>query len=306
MRHSLYWDDFESRIKETANCINNNLPVPVRRVAVFVTDRCNLKCQYCNLPQHGHTMDETRFDNIINKHKEAIFHITGGEPSIVKWLYPYLKTHQGRFHLNTNAIIEPPFDNIQRLKISLDSHIPEVWNKLVGLEGAFDRVVNNIKKSLDKTTTSITCVINKSNYQALPDFVRFCNNNFPGLYAVFFSVYKGTNPNFVLDTKDVDLFFNNIKPQLESILPQESLALLQETIDDKVRVMQGVRFPNNTGRCYVSLSERVYDWEKEGYCSHLYRDGVYNCPSMYTHAKCLYGCNQKLVAFNNEVAKLLV
>ena len=94
--------DVESRIKETANCINNNLPVPVRRVAVFVTDRCNLKCQYCNLPQHGHTMDETRFDNIINKHKEAIFHITGGEPSIVKWLYPYLKTHQGRFHLNTN------------------------------------------------------------------------------------------------------------------------------------------------------------------------------------------------------------
>jgi MoaA/NifB/PqqE/SkfB family radical SAM enzyme len=251
-------------------------------------------------------MDEARFDKIVNTHKDAIIHITGGEPSIVKWLYPYLKSHQGRFHLNTNAIVEPPFSNIQRLKISLDSHRPEVWDKLVGLPGAFDKVISNIRKSLDKTTTSITCVLNKQNYKTLPDFVRFCNDNFPGLYAIFFSVYKGTNPSFVLNTEDVNNFFGNIKPQLESLLPQESLALLQETIDDKVRIMRGVRFPNNnTGPCYISLSERVYDWEKEGYCNHLYRDGVYNCPSNTTSAKCLYGCNQKLVAFNNEVAKLL-
>lgn len=48
MRHSLYWDDFQKRIDEAKYSIHNGTEIPVRRVAVFITERCNMKCVYCN------------------------------------------------------------------------------------------------------------------------------------------------------------------------------------------------------------------------------------------------------------------
>jgi MoaA/NifB/PqqE/SkfB family radical SAM enzyme len=182
--------------------------------------------------------------------------------------------------------------------------MPNYWESLTRVKGSFQKVVSNIKKSLDKTITSITCTVTHQNLDHLSKFVDFCNAEFPGLYATFFSVYKGNNPEFAFTHEDVDKFMHEIKPQLEAKLQPESLALLQETVDEKTRLMQSVRFPENSNTpCYIHLSERVYDWEKETSCSHLYRDRVFT--NEVPHQKCLYGCNRKLVAFNQEVHKIL-
>ncbi|CAB4131583.1 COG0535 Predicted Fe-S oxidoreductases [uncultured Caudovirales phage] len=304
LRSSLYWDAFEKRAEETSRCLKTGIPVPVRRVAIFVTDRCNLRCKYCSMTTIGHTMSKERFVDIVGRHKDAIIHITGGEPSTVPWLYSTLALQEGNFHLNTNAVIEPPYWHVQRLKVSLDSHIPDEWDELVGVKGAFNKVVSNVQKSIDKTVTSITCLMSSKNFRQLPAFVDFCNKEFPGLYAIFFSVYKGNNKESVMSSSDVEEFFRDVKPLLEERLLPESLALFQETIDEKCRLLQGIRFPqNNVKTCYLSLSERVYDWEKESHCSHLYRDNVIG--GAVPHEKCLYGCNRRLVSFNQEVEQLM-
>ena len=122
------------------------------------------------------------------------------------------------------------------------------------------------------------------------------------LYAVFFSVYKGTNPKFSIDECTANDFFANIKPIMDCFLDKESKALFNETIDEKMRLMQGVRFPDNDcGICFLSLSEVVYRWDgTKSACSHLFRDGILNIPGQ-KHAKCKYGCNRRLVDFNNLV-----
>jgi hypothetical protein len=76
---------------------------------------------------------------------------------------------------------------------------------------------------------------------------------------MFFSVYKGTNKNFVLDREVSDEIFNFIIPKMKKLLgDSESLRLLEETIDEKKRIIQGVRFPENEQNlCYLSMSERV-------------------------------------------------
>lgn len=111
MRNSLYWDNFNTRIDETASAIKSGTDVPVRRVAVFITEKCNFNCKYCNSHHKNKTMSQGKFMDIIDQYgDQAIIHITGGEPSVVPWLYPLLQ-EQGdkyQFHLNTNAFIAPP------------------------------------------------------------------------------------------------------------------------------------------------------------------------------------------------------
>ena len=254
-------------------------------------------------------MSQKVFEEIVARYGQtAIIHITGGEPSVVPWLYPFLEATGDicRYHLNTNAFIMPPARAIQRLKVSLDSHDRDYWNNLVGVN-AFDRVVANIKKCIPDTVVSVTYTLTKENYRRAADFAAFARREFPGVYAVFFSVYKGTNPRFVFDATDAEIFFKITMPILKNILPEESLRLMEETLDEKRRIMEGVRFPqNNDNRpCYISMSERVFDSAGNvSLCSHLYRDKVHHT-TPEKHAKCAYGCNRRLVAFNEEVAARL-
>lgn len=308
MYNSLYWDDFERRIEETVNHIGNKTTLPIRRVAVFITNRCNFRCKYCKVNFASDELSEERFNQVVDLYgNDAIIHITGGEPSVVKWLYSYIENRKGiRFHLNTNAFLEPP-SNIKRLKVSLDSFRENYFNELVGNKFAFKRVVNNIKEKSKSVVTSITCVLNKENYMDSPKFMEFCRKEFPNLYAVFFSVYKGDDKRFVFNEGDANTFFNIIRPKLENEMDKESLYLFKETIDEKNRILAGVRFPENKANkiCYLSLSERVIDWKGNEYnCSHLYRDGICHKDSG-KDVKCLYGCNRRLVMFNEEVERRL-
>ena len=305
---SKYWDDFERRIGETVTALKAGTPIKVRRVAVYITDRCNFRCGYCNVHFGREEMTEAQFDAIIKEHgQDAIIHITGGEPSLVPWLYDYIDRTPGvRFHLNTNAFLATP-RNVQRLKVSLDSCKEQDFDKLVHVRGAFQHVVANIKECSPRVVTSITCVLSKQTYAQAPEFMRFVRREFPDLYAVFFSCYKGNNPEFAMTQENADQFFDVIRPQLEAEMDKESLELFRETATEKFRVFGKERFPENTtgALCYLSMSERVYNHRGEQFrCSHLFRDQVFNCDSQIQLA-CRSGCNRRLVQFNEEVARRL-
>lgn len=305
---SLYWDDFERRIYETVDCIKNHKEIPIRRVAVFITDMCNFRCKYCNVKFQKNQMALETFDEIVKKYgKSAIIHITGGEPSLVPWLYEYVEKTPGvRFHLNTNAFLTPP-KNLKRLKISLDTHIEKDFDNLVQKEGAFKNVVNNIRESSKNVITSITCVLGKNTYKNAPEFMKWCRIQFPDVYAVFFSCYKGDSHDFKMTESEANDFFYNIKPELEKEMNKESYELLNETIEEKFRIFGNKRFPENKlgNKCYISLSELVFDPKGNEYkCSHLFRDKVMNNNSEIC-TSCVSGCNRRLVMFNQEVEKKL-
>jgi MoaA/NifB/PqqE/SkfB family radical SAM enzyme len=251
-------------------------------------------------------MSEECFMGVLDKYgSSAIIHITGGEPSCVPWLYPLLRERGDdfRFHLNTNAFKRPPAESVKRLKVSLDSDNDAYWDNLVGVRGAWDRVVRNVQMASEQTNTSITYTLTQQNYQAAPRFAAFARRTFPNLYATFFSIYKGDDRRFVMDDLAASEFFENVRPALLDALDDESRALLLETLDEKRRLLQGVRFeqPKNLP-CYLSMSERVIGPDgSESCCSHLYRDGIKLTTPSKTD-RCAYGCNQRLVAFNKAVA----
>jgi MoaA/NifB/PqqE/SkfB family radical SAM enzyme len=222
-------------------------------------------------------------------------------------LYPLIeeKSKDYNFHLNTNAFIAPPSKSVKRLKVSLDSTNGTKWNDIVGRAGAWERVVQNIKEACNDTTVSITFTLSKKTFREAVDFSNFCSKEFPNLYAVFFSVYKGNNPEYELSKEDADEFFSNIYPKLIPTLNIESRSLIEETIDEKRRLMSGTRFEQNipSGICYLAMSERVVTpTGMVSTCSHLYRDRIIR-DTIEKHSKCQYGCNRRLVAFNEEVFK---
>ena len=310
MRKSKYWDDFERRAKETSLCISQKAIVPIRRAAIFVTDRCNFRCKYCNHKKQKNTMSQQTFQKILSKYgSTAIIHITGGEPSLCDWLYPFLDKNKDnyRFHLNTNAYIYPPAHAVKRLKISLDGYNEREWDFLVGRKGAFKIVCENIQKATKETNVSITFTLNRTNLENAVDFTKFCNKKFPNLYAIFFSIYKGNDQRFIISREQASFFFKEVKNKLLQNLNKESRALLCETIDEKRRLLEGVRFlqPLNLP-CFLSMSERVFSPMGDEYtCSHLYRDNIFMTDTQKVN-RCQYGCNQRLVQFNKEVETMLV
>ena len=53
------------------------------------------------------------------------------------------------------------------------------------------------------------------------------------------------------------------------------------------------------------MSERVFNWKgKEYNCSHLFRDRIFLNNSQKVK-QCKYGCNRRLVKFNQELEKEL-
>lgn len=308
---SEYWDDFERRAVETAQCIKDGTKVPVRRVAIFITNKCNFRCSYCNHVRGPKTLNSGMFNELFYRYgKDCIYHITGGEPSTVPWLNPAIYHFAARgykINLNTNAYARPPAEWVQRLKVSLDSFAADECNALYGVRHAFERVTRNIKRCSPLCDLSITFTMGVHNYKKAPLFAKWSLQEFPKQMATFFSIYKGTDPRFAWTEEAVEDFWTNYRPQLiENLGDTESGELFRETCTEPRRILQGKRFPENMDTaklCYLSLSERVVSPAGKIYgCSHLYRDGIYTNDGR-KHEKCQYGCNLRLVKFNQEVER---
>ena len=136
---------------------------------ISITDRCNLRCLYCNprLPgkklQHKEVL---RYEEILRIARLSVrlginkIRVTGGEPLVRKGCCEFLEklaTIDGLedISLTTNGILLKPHINkllsagIRRLNISLDTLKPEKYQKITGYDG-FDQVWEGIQQALEK------------------------------------------------------------------------------------------------------------------------------------------------------------
>ncbi|MCX5883276.1 MAG: GTP 3',8-cyclase MoaA [Deltaproteobacteria bacterium] len=133
---------------------------------ISITDRCNLKCQYCSprhlIPKLSHE-EILSYEEILHLVRIAVqlgiskVRITGGEPLIRKGVHEFIQElHQVDgicdISLTTNGVLLK--DNVDaliaaglhRINISLDTLDPEKFMKITGVD-AFDRVWEGIQKA---------------------------------------------------------------------------------------------------------------------------------------------------------------
>lgn len=297
-----FWDRMAERESETVSALKSGKVPKIFRFAMHLTSACNLRCQYCNEGHKPDVMNRDLFHNTaLLAGVNGTLHVTGGEPMIVNWLEDEIQSLYGvtRFALNTNLTIRPKEKTCEalfRVKTSLDDYDAERWNKLVG-GNVFNKVCDNIKyvSNLVKYT-SVSYTATHRNAERVERFIDFCYKNFPSLYSLSISFYKG-NSEMALTSKDIEVISRACE-QLDA----NSRRVFFET-----HKLTGNYFPDNLTRpCYLSLTERLYDcYGTEYYCSHMFRDKVKAPGKPGEEQCCVTGCNARFNAFNKKIQDAL-
>jgi len=302
---NIFWDRIAERTTETISALRAGKPIPIIRYAVHVTSACNMRCQYCHdRKPSGQMIDRVLFAELCRRAgKGGIVHITGGEPSLVPWIYDEIRQNKDltKFAWNSNLLRLPPDDVLEalfRIKTSLDDYHADRWNTLVGGD-FFDTVVANIKWAIRVTKhVSVSFVATHQSAHRFDNFIRFCQDEFPGLFSISASFYKGNeNAELSLDQDDLAILFEHA-----DLLDSTSKQIFYSTHDSNKN-----EFPENLQiPCYLSMSERLFDeFGREFFCSHLFRDGVMapGRPGLDHH--CVTGCNARFYKFNKEIQDVL-
>ncbi|MDM8535314.1 GTP 3',8-cyclase MoaA [Desulfobacterales bacterium HSG17] len=161
---------------------------------VSITDRCNLRCLYCDTRPREQIMpceEILRFEEILAVIKAGIglgiekVRITGGEPLVRRGILDLLNQIsdlQGLkdISLTTNGVLLEKFllelqqTRISRLNISLDSLIPAQFKQITG-EDVFKRVWHGIMGALEAGFSPIKInmvVMSGINDNEITDFAR--------------------------------------------------------------------------------------------------------------------------------------
>lgn len=138
----------------------------INYIRLSITDRCNLRCQYC-MPAHGVAHQDCKqilryedFLKIVAAATKLGIHkvrITGGEPLVRKGVIGFLEKLSAipgveEVALTTNGILLADHAQalknagVQRLNISLDSLIPETFSEMTR-GGSLDAVLTGIRSA---------------------------------------------------------------------------------------------------------------------------------------------------------------
>jgi cyclic pyranopterin phosphate synthase len=170
-------------LKKGALCVYDRFNRHIHYLRISVTDRCNLRCEYCNtgcdVPFIPHE-DMLSFEEICDVVKTAVgmgfdkFRITGGEPLMrreVHKLIAMIAATDGvkDIGLTTNGMLLPrdaPLlaeAGLKRINISLDSLDPAEYKRITG-NGNLQDVLDGIKAAQDVgfDPIKINCVIDRS------------------------------------------------------------------------------------------------------------------------------------------------
>jgi GTP 3',8-cyclase len=198
---------------------------------ISITDRCNLRCQYCSprqrIPKLCHE-DILSYEEILRLVKVAVqlgiskVRITGGEPLVRKGVHEFIQElHKvdGIFDvsLTTNGVLLK--DNVDaliaaglhRINISLDTLNPEKFMKITGAN-AFDRVWEGIQKAYQAGLSPIkinTVALRNVNDDELEDIARL---SFDYPFHFRFIEYMP------IGISDRDLADNLYTPEIKQIL----------------------------------------------------------------------------------------
>jgi MoaA/NifB/PqqE/SkfB family radical SAM enzyme len=151
---------------------------------IFITDRCNSKCQICHIwRKKPIDMDIEVIKNILNAKvvtKFTSFIIAGGEPLLHPRFKEIMALFQGRDYLFlsngllADEVIETVREfNVKKLGISLDG-TPETYKKVRGVDG-YSKVEKVVQELKDEVSIYVNFVANPWNTRNdLIHVIEFC------------------------------------------------------------------------------------------------------------------------------------
>lgn len=166
--------------------LENRIIYPIT-VKFYLTNRCNLVCNYCVFADRI-SADELGFEQakiILNKLKSMkvkALALTGGEPTYSRCFEEFSKYASGLFDLGliTNGVIYPyNLEYFKWIRVSLDTCNHSTYKKMKGRDKYF-QVVGNIERMVKekrdkklKTTLGVQMVVTEDNYKEIMYMLPF-------------------------------------------------------------------------------------------------------------------------------------
>ncbi|MGA2143249.1 MAG: radical SAM protein [Brevinematales bacterium] len=164
-----------------------------KRLPLYIGTKCNIKCKFCyyySVTDEDNLSYEEIITTLKKYKKEGIdsIDITGGEPTIHKDIVRIVKkaSEMGfkEISMITNGIAVKTENYLDKLieagvntwVLSIHGHNAEIHDSLTGHKGSFNdmlKTVDNLNKR--SITYSVNFVVNRQNFEYLPEFARFIN-----------------------------------------------------------------------------------------------------------------------------------
>ncbi|MCX7959546.1 MAG: radical SAM protein [Deltaproteobacteria bacterium] len=272
-----------------------------RYLYLTVTRECNLRCRQCHFwtykdPEDKLTVSELKnvIDQFHNLNPEGIVVINGGEPTIHREDFFEICRYLREKNLKS-ACVTNGYDFDERIcarlikegptyiTVSLDSHLPEIHNRLRGKSDAFEKTLGTIRRLVEfknnatdtATEITVTTIIFDENIRHLADYVEFVRTL--GVRGVLFQII---NPTFANVSKE-DRFFDEhfFKDKDEAIRIIDSV--YQRYRDDPFVFLSGsdaewfksyIKNPNFTGETVCDSHNKNIFIELQGdivLCAHM-------------------------------------
>lgn len=181
---------------------SKNLGVPLKTAAIYLTFRCDLRCEMCPLwgskdVYSAYTPETTRTEVTLDEMKKFVDEVsvyqpsillTGGEPMLYpKWddLAAYIKQKKLHCNMQTNGSLLSNYAEkiaglIDYINISLDG-LRQSHDTIRGKTGSFDRIIEGLraleeaktKKNTPYPVVNVCCTLNEKNYREVGDLLDF-------------------------------------------------------------------------------------------------------------------------------------
>jgi molybdenum cofactor biosynthesis enzyme MoaA len=291
----------ERQIKESVQYYAGRRGLPLHRLTVFVSHRCNMFCHYCQGPHltvlEGDTdakktmlredVQADKFGAYLDEILQASdfirhVHFTGGEATVNKQLPALIAATKARGLLSSitsNGLAGPDFyerlveSGLSEVRISFDSADPATFEKSVGVVGAFDKVVESIHKITglrDEGKHDVFLVINacvgESSLKHMEETMSFMLTLEPN------------DLKFLLIVQDKSVVTqhesNGLTTELHRLLdpyPKERYYLLRRKIDSLFDAnssgLEEAQAQTHVKRCFIPMTERTLDGQNYYPCS---------------------------------------
>ena len=161
---------------------------PMMRCEMILTNRCNFSCPYCRGHEHGELPLEDAKLGLSLWIKDGLQNVrfSGGEPTLYKGLPELVKMAKDggvkRIAISSNGsrpwrIYQELLDlGVNDFSISLDACCASMGDTMAGnVNGAFNKVIENIRELSKHTYVSVGVVLNETNVAETIDIVKFAD-----------------------------------------------------------------------------------------------------------------------------------
>lgn len=287
---------------------------PLWRAEVLLTDRCNFACPYCRglrVDLRGDVPEMTLYPilDFLAFFETKHYRFSGGEPT----LYPHLtdavsfakKNGASRIAVSTNGsasreaydkLIEAGVDDFS---ISLDACCASTGEKMCGVCGAWNKIVDNIRWISSKVYTTVGVVYSDTNKNELGDIVSLAESL--GVHDIRI-IPAAQYDSSLKVTPHVSRPFPILKYRLDNMNSGKPVRGLHETdsrfcplVLDDVAIAGGMHFP-----CIIYLREQGDPIGKIGPQMREERKAWFLSHDCYQDKICQRNCLDVCVDYNNQ------